>query len=172
MKQYYNANVICFEPNPESIAECKKHLTPDIPLIEMAVSDFNGVMNFYPVVNGNYLASSIYKADETYFEGLKQVVIKVETTRLDTYISNSNITPDLLCMDVQGASLKVLKGLGDKLKDIKYIITEIEIKKIYEGEELLPAVKQFMDDNGFELKAGIEETPWFGTWLFVNKIYL
>lgn len=40
---------------------------------------------------------------------------------------------DMLCIDLQGYELNALKSLGDKLKNVKYIITECSIKNTYEG---------------------------------------
>jgi hypothetical protein len=65
----------------------------------------------------------------------KQQPTTVQSTRLDTFCEQSNITEiDFIWMDVQGAELEVLSG-GDRiLKNTKYIYTECPIVKMYDGE--------------------------------------
>lgn len=77
---------------------------------------------------------------------------------------------DLLCIDIQGAALNALKGLGDHINNVKYIITEVEYNTIYRGEALFPEIKAFMSEKGFQ--CFYEESGLFSDILFVNKKYL
>ena len=52
-------------------------------------------------------------------------------------------------MDVQGYELEVLKGFGDKLKQIQYIYTEVSLKELYEQNILLSDLDKFLNINGF-----------------------
>ena len=64
---------------------------------------------------------------------------------------------DLLCMDVQGAEPLVIEGLGSRIKDVTYIITEVCDEKFYEGEVLFQNFNACLSELGFELlrKKGI-----------------
>ena len=78
----------------------------------------------------------------------------VKAIRIDTYCAQHGIKSiDLLCMDVQGAELRVLKGLGSVLERVRYIITEIEIKPLYYGQALYPEVHGYLKASGFRQAA-------------------
>ena len=47
-------------------------------------------------------------------------------------MTNNNIENiDILCIDLQGYELNALKSIGDKLHNIKYIITRCSIESTY-----------------------------------------
>lgn len=60
---------------------------------------------------------------------------------------------DLLCMDAQGAELKILQGAECALKNVRYIITEVNYKPQYEGSCVYEEVKEFLRTFGFIIKA-------------------
>jgi FkbM family methyltransferase len=172
LKEYYNCEVYPFECNPESIKVCEENLKGSgIELIKKAVSNIDGKIKFYPVTNGNFLASSIYKVNEDYqkYENLQQEEIEVESIRLDTWLREKKIKPDMLCMDVQGAILKVLEGMGEHIKDVTYILTEVGTKISYDCEPLIDEVKLFMDKNDFDLIQSYNAHQYFGDYLFKKR---
>jgi hypothetical protein len=74
----------------------------------------------------------------------------VQGIRLDDWIKKEQIKRiDLLCVDVQGAALKVLQGLGENLADIKYIITEADYDDQYVGQAFYAEINDFLIANGF-----------------------
>ncbi len=175
LEKYYNAKVFTFEPNPEGIKTCEENLKehPRIALIKKAVSDKDAKIPFFTVTDGRFLASAIYKMGSEYPEQYKQEAIEVEATRLDTWIEENNIPPiDMICMDVQGAELKALVGMGKYLQNVKYIITELTTKEIYQGQDMLPEVKDYLEKQGFTLIVSLPANSWFGDYLFtkVKKI--
>ncbi|NEO72143.1 MAG: hypothetical protein F6K52_22335 [Moorea sp. SIO3H5] len=60
---------------------------------------------------------------------------------------------DLLVMDLQGAELHALKGLGDKIGQFKWIYTEVNEKELYKGCALVGQLDKFLRSHGFERKA-------------------
>lgn len=56
---------------------------------------------------------------------------------------------DLLCIDLQGYELNALKSLGDKLKNVKYIITECSIVSSYIGGSIFVQLNDYLDKNNF-----------------------
>jgi len=155
---YHPSRIYSFECNPESIKICKNNLqhNPFIQLIEKAVYNENKMMDFYATdmersVDKNIGASSLlwHRDNEVEFFQKK---IQVEAVRLDDFIRLKKIkTVDLLCMDVQGVELQVLEGLGDKLNDVHYIITEVSFEHYYEGDCLFDDLKRFLYWKGFDL---------------------
>jgi FkbM family methyltransferase len=166
---YYCANIYSFECNPECIIECeenlnlmKKYVKDKIFLVKKAVSVKNGYVSFYPFdINkfNNKGASSMLKIDFSmrnindpdYNKPNPQKEIVVESTRLDTFMNLHDITKiDLLCIDLQGYELNALKSLGDKLKNVKYILTSTAIQSTYTNGTTFKELEAFLSEFNFK----------------------
>ncbi len=174
--------VYCMECNPEALVLCRETLEGEdnIHLVEKAAWRESGPLTFYPVVKSyrdgneerNIGASSCFQesGDYAHREKFIQEEITVGAVRLDELCRELGVPAiDLICMDVQGAALQVLEGLGDKLKDTSYIITELEVSPVYEGQSLLPEVAEYLHSHGFREVARDMQFPEYGDFLFVNE---
>lgn len=189
LKTYNLEKVTVIECNPECIEICKKNFAnyPKISLIEFAAWHEDTEMSFYPVVNSidthgnishkndmhkcNIGASSCYRTNDTWpYEKYTQTEIKVQAKRLDNVLKNLNIESiDLICMDIQGAELNALKGLGDYLKNVKAIITELELEPMYHNQSLFLDVQEYLKKFDFELKYSNLWAPTAGDFLFIKR---
>lgn len=169
LSQYYKAPVYAFECYPEAIDVCKYNIgnNPNIHLIEMAVWNKNTNLVFRPVIPGGteFLlgASSVFPIDPQgpFKSTLLQGEVDVQATRLDDWMDKSNIEHlDLLCIDVQGATLEVLQGLGSKLSLVKYIIAEVETEKYYVGQSLSFEVTKYLSQFDFIPVRQIDLAQW------------
>jgi len=136
LQESYNPDLLCaFEPNPEAIKLCKSTLAgrAGVRLFELACWHETGRIPFYPVafsfvgdrLTRNIGASSCFLDAHTYTERLVQKEIEVEAVRLEDLMRQERISRiDLLCMDVQGAALHVLRGLGGGIRSVRWILTE------------------------------------------------
>lgn len=153
LSEYYKKHVFCFECNPLVLDQCSQMIgsNKNITLVPMAAWNETTVIPFYPVPVGNVGASSCYKiSSQGSHVGIKQDTVYVPAIRLDDWLATNGIdTIDLLCIDAQGATLPILEGFGDRIHDVKYIITEVIYKKIYEGDPLYPEIKQYLTAHGF-----------------------
>lgn len=102
--------------------------------------------------------SSIYPPNkdfiDKFFQSERWNVVKkisIDTVPLWAVIEEKKLTPDVLKIDVQGASLKVLKGLRDYLEKVVFIEAEVEFSSIYKGESLFPEVDVFLRHRGYQL---------------------
>ncbi len=158
------ARIFAFECNPATLPACRLAVMgrDRIKLVEKAVSDQRGTVTFYPTdpertvtkhANGNPGASSLFRASPDYpHETYVQNEITVETTTLDDFMRSEGITGiDLLWMDIQGAELLALKGLGDRLRDVGLIHMEVEFLPIYQGQPLFDDVHEYLRAHGFTL---------------------
>ena len=167
---YYN-NAMCysFECNPDCLIECKKNKAKfnedenkRIILIESAVSVDNNKVLFRPFdssIYNNMGSSSMLeidfslrnKNDPDYNRGKVQKTIEVNGIRIDTYMENNNIQNiDLLCIDLQGYELQAVKSLGEKIKTVKYIITECSIVSTYKNGAIFSELNDYLEKYGFK----------------------
>ena len=173
-RAFPNAKIYAFECNPNTLDICKKNIlrySDRITLIEGAVSDYDGDITFYPIdqkktittwKDGNPGASSLFKSNgkypiETYF----QDEIVVQCHRLDSIMMKYNIPKvDVIWMDLQGAELLALKGLGNYLHNVKYMHTEISHKEMYSGQVMFNELNTFIISNNFVIKNKLSFSGW------------
>lgn len=158
LKTFYSPEqVFAFECNPESIVVCEANLVPGITLVPKAVSNYTGVADFYATdmdlsKDKNIGASSLLVHCELGTKEYIQKKIQVECIRLDEFMASENIdTIDLLCMDLQGAEPLALEGLGERIKDVRYIIAETSKRHFYQGDMLVNDFTNLLNKKGFML---------------------
>ncbi|MGA2477375.1 MAG: FkbM family methyltransferase [Spirochaetia bacterium] len=154
-KNFAEAKVYAFEANPEAMTLCRKNIAkvPElgITLVEMAASDVDGTVDFFPfdlTKYDNIGASSMFKidfvtnrspTDADYGRGEVQKAIQVPSCRLDSFCQSHQIKGvDLICLDTQGAELIALKGLGNMLSSVQHVICECAIASTYQFGKRLP----------------------------------
>lgn len=175
-KKYKNAKIYAFEANKESYKVCLEN-TKDIDniiVINKCINDYDGVCKFFPInpsktvttwFDGNRGASSIFKANGAvdHIEKYVQDEVEMECIRLDTFCKENNITKiNAIWMDLQGAELLALKGLGDMIDTVNVIQTELEINPMYENQTLFSDVNPFLLNKNFSLISG-NQTAQFGS---------
>jgi FkbM family methyltransferase len=179
-----NAIIYAFECNPQAIQLCKKNISDrrDIVLIEKAVSDVNGPIEFYAIdphktmtvhADGNIGASSLFLANPEYpYEQYSQKRIIVESTTLKEWAQNTSINDiDILWIDLQGAELRAFHGMKELLEKVRIIYTEVEFKQMYLGQPLFAQIDRFLRDKGFRILK-ITSNDWFGNALYVHKGFI
>lgn len=151
--EYFDPDIIyTFECNPESIPVCLENIEglPQIQFIDSAVTNVDYKVKFYPTdttKDKNIGASSLFK----HIWGFPQTETEVWGVRLDTFMDAELIDHiDLLCMDIQGAEPLAIEGLGERIKDVAYIITEVCDKIFYEGEVPFQQFNDTLEKLGFE----------------------
>jgi FkbM family methyltransferase len=168
IEHYDDAKCYSFECNPECLIQCKKNIekfsdeqNSRIILVEKAVSLYNKRVIFRPFdlsIYNNMGASSMLeidfslrkKTDPDYNRGKVQKEIEVDGIRIDTYMKNNNIhNIDLLCIDLQGYELEAIKSLGEKIKTVKYIITECSIQSTYKNGATFIELNDYLEKHGF-----------------------
>jgi FkbM family methyltransferase len=75
--------------------------------------------------------------------------IPIKTVRADEFFKDFPPEIDTLVLDVQGAELNVLKGMGDLLRQIKTAWLEVNVTELYEGCALQPELDDWMAKAGF-----------------------
>jgi len=162
LSKHYNCKVYAFECNPDCLIECKKNQSENVILVEKAISLEDGPVKFYPFdlnLYNNMGSSSMLKIDFStrnpndpdYNRPNPQKEITVQATRLDTFV-DLTVLPELICIDLQGYELNALKSMGDKLRNVKYIITECSIQSTYINGSTFEELYNYLKMYGFEYK--------------------
>lgn len=181
-KIFSRAKIFGFECNPTTLSACRKNiqLCDRIKLIEAAVTDHDGWVDFYPInvtksrttwSDGNQGASSIFKANNKYeIETYVQDETTVRSRSLSSIMIEHNIAEiDILWMDIQGAELLALKGLGKHLGNIKIIYCEVQFIAIYDGQPLFAEILEFLEKRGFHFHGFSYEDEYAGDAIFISK---
>jgi FkbM family methyltransferase len=154
--------IYAFECNPATLPRCREAVRDlqGVTLIENAVSNKSGPVNFFAidqqqtrtgVADGNPGASSLFEASGKFeLETYVQREVSVVATTLEEFMRERGVAGiDLLWMDIQGAELMALQGLGPRLADVKLIHLEVEFVEIYRGQPLFPEVRNYLQGRGF-----------------------
>lgn len=145
------ARVVALEPNPDQAKIIEREF-PEVEVIKKAASNQRGEAPFmvYAGDEGAVGSSSLnlrWKEDD-----LPGHVITVKIDRLDKLITDEQI--DIMKIDVEGHSMEVLEGLGEKIDQVK--VFHIETETWTESDK---AVKEFMTSKGFTL---VDEAEQYG----------
>jgi FkbM family methyltransferase len=176
LSEYYsNAKIISFECNPATYYLVEQNIAnnKNISAYQIAISDTEGMIDFYQSVHGNPGSSSIFKKSGKYdyIENMRQNRIQVPSTTLKTFLDKNDINNvDIIWADLQGAELKAFDGMGDHINNVKVILTEVEYKEMYDSQPLYEDIKQFLESKGFieEYKTSVHDNFW-GDAIFVNS---
>ncbi len=85
-------------------------------------------------------------------EDYVQRPVTVTAVTLSDFMKSDGLAGiDLLWMDIQGAELLALKGLGSSITTVKMIHLEVEFIEVYEGQALWPDLHRFLRGHGFRL---------------------
>lgn len=140
-------------------------------VIQAAVWDQDGIeMEFNVASNGESSSLLEFGTHSLSYPGIKfESVIKMRTKRLYNLLPVSFVG-DFLNLDIQGAELQALKGLGDKLSHFKWVYTEVNRKEVYKGCAQVTQIDEFLANYKFERVA----TRWvlghgWGDALYVSK---
>jgi FkbM family methyltransferase len=184
------STIYAFEPLAANVrlanANVKNYNITNVRLVEKALSDKNGPEKFYVSSGhpadagrvdwdfGNKSSSLLEPGKHQEFaDFIKfETVVNVETTRLDSFCQQNNISViDFIHMDVQGAELMILHGAGAMIRSIKAIWLEVSTVDLFKGQPLAGDIEKFMTANGFVMVRdclyGIS-----GDRLYVSKVHV
>lgn len=172
--QFPNARIFAFEARPQSAELIRTAVAPysNIEVIESAVHEFDGETELHVVNDTNPGASSLFVGSGVQaIHSIQQTSITVSAMRLDTWAKRANINSfDLVWMDLQGAELLALRGMGDMLQTVRAIQLEITYRELYSGQVMWPEVRAFLEANGMSV---VDEWPdvcgYFGDAVFVRR---
>jgi len=138
------------------------------------VSDENGDKVTFHVSNNGSQSSSILELG-THKEVHPEVHyinhIEMTTQRIDKLFENPFVNPsnyDFLNIDLQGAELKALKGMGKLIHNFKWAYLEVNQKELYQGCALVEDIDYYLGAYGFTRV----ETRWCGNTCWGDALYV
>jgi FkbM family methyltransferase len=138
--------ILWVEAMQEKVDLCRSKYK-GINIIQMVASDTVGKVKFNIANNGQ--SSSILELG-THKQHHPQIRY-IDHVELETQLlSTLDFSYNFINLDIQGAELKALKGLGDKLRHVNYIYTEVNTEYVYEGCNLLPELDDYLATYGFK----------------------
>jgi FkbM family methyltransferase len=142
--------VTWIEAMPKKVEQLKHRLEPPHLVIEACVWDSTGTEMVLREAN-NGQSTSLFKFgthEKNYpeIEVIKEVT--VQTNRLDSLGIDFQAI-DFLNLDIQGAELQALRGLGGNLSKISYIYSEVNREEVYVGCSLVADIDVFLLQSGF-----------------------
>ncbi len=168
--------VIWIEGNPEIFLKLKSYIAryPEQVGFNFCIGDEDRDAVLHVSNNGSQSSSILELGThkdvhpDVYY--VKDVPVKLN--RIDSLFEDDDFKDkvDFLNIDLQGAELMALNGMGDLLKWFNSAYLEVNKNHLYEGCVLVEELDQFMATKGFERV----ETKWAGNtgWgdaLFVRK---
>lgn len=127
---------------------------PQSKIYSVCMSDTDDeIVKFF--ISSNYQSSSILPMKTHLIEHPHISIIDtilLSTKTMKTFFDDEKLDKDsynFLNLDVQGAELKILHGMGNMLSKIDYIYTEVNTSELYENCCLLSELDSFLNEKGF-----------------------
>ncbi len=127
-------------PNQEAILAC--------------ISDTHGEKVKFNVANNGAQSSSLLEFG-THLQVHPEVKFDYSITRTTSRLDQMDYDfsgLDFLNIDLQGAELMALEGMGDLLDQFDFAYLEVNWAKLYKGCPLIREVQEFMKSKGFQFK--------------------
>ncbi len=162
-QNYQIANLVFFEPLSKNFEILKTHVGEKAKLFQKALGNENKKVKMYVESANNGMSSSLLKPKK-HLEQYPNIVFDseeiVDMVRLDDILEAPE-NYNFLTIDVQGYELEVLKGSRSTLKNIDYLLSEVNRDELYENCARVEQLDEFLEQ--FALIR--VETNWEGeTW--------
>jgi FkbM family methyltransferase len=153
-RRYNIANVCWIEANPTTFKQLVKNVPPTDVTLNFAVCDKDNEMPFFITSNGQSSSLLPLKKHSEVYPGIVVTEkIIVNGRRFDTLVEEGLINMakyDFLLMDLQGGEYFALRGFEQNIKNIDYIMAEINYGELYGGCMLVDDFDKYLDGLGFQ----------------------
>jgi FkbM family methyltransferase len=164
-------NRLYFEPLPSAFDKLKEKIKNEHLIYNKALGNENKFIKMFVETKNQGMSSSILEPS-IHLRQFPEITfddeINVEMIRLDDL--NIDLSKyNMMNIDVQGYELEVLKGSEKTLKNIEYIIVEINNNEMYKNCVFFPELESFLKNQNFIC---VEQFWWGGTFgegFFVKK---
>lgn len=147
-------NCYIIEAHPEMYKEiCNAY--PEFNTYHLAASDTDGTITFNAVKTSySYQSIGVSSVLDCLVYPLDVDKVEVEAKTMFSFLNSVYLhAPDLVKIDVEGFTLPVLKGFGDKLKDVKALQIETERFPMWKDQATHDTIVAYMEEQGFTLQS-------------------
>ena len=155
-------NIIWIEANPY-IVQRMKQKDKELRIIQGLITDKNEEDHLFNVAN-NGQSSSIYEFG-THLINHPEVryigKLILRSKRMDRVYEENKIEKNFanfLNIDIQGAELLALKGMGELIKEYDYLYLEVNSEEVYKDCGLVTEIDRYLENYNFKRV----ETKWWG----------
>jgi len=168
--------VLLIEANPGLVERLRSMAATlaGVTVAHCAINDADGPIDLH--VASVDEASSLLPLklhQDIYPDIVETDVITVPGLRLDQLMETLALATadfNILCVDIQGAELRALRGATRTLEAIDALTVEINFDELYDGCAQVEDIDTFLGDRGFDRVATM--TPFHPTWgdaLYVRR---
>jgi len=158
-----SSGIFWIEVQPDLVAKLKEDLDSEKHVvIEAAVWSQSGIkMQFNRMTNSQSSSLLDLGQHAKYYPEIKlQERVEITTKRIDE-IFEARTQFNFINLDLQGAELEALTGLGELLREVTWIYSEVNWKELYKGCAIITEVDDFLIKNGF-LRVATFREPFVG----------
>ena len=149
------SKIIAFEVDKELCDDLNNKSNGDIVFYPMALGSKEETRDFY--ITNHSMCCSLYPPNDelnSLYNNLEVAYLKekttIDTVTLDYFANKHNIQNiDFIKIDIQGAELDVFQNALQVLKDVAFIVTEVEFIHHYKDQPLFGDVNNFLYQHNF-----------------------
>jgi FkbM family methyltransferase len=149
------SKIIAFEVDKELCDDLNNKSNGDIVFYPMALGSKEETRDFY--ITNHSMCCSLYSPNDelnSLYNNLEVAYLKekttIDTVTLDYFANKHNIQNiDFIKIDIQGAELDVFQNALQVLKDVAFIVTEVEFIHHYKDQPLFGDVNNFLYQHNF-----------------------
>jgi FkbM family methyltransferase len=172
------AHVYAFEPLPDCCSKLQSRLGRNTSLqaFQVALGDGQGSVEFWR--SSFAKSSSVLRMSSLHQEAFPWSAgnesMKVPLQALDDYADKMELTPKtLLKIDVQGYEDRVLRGATRILQQVHYVLVEVSVSPLYEGQAQFHTIYELLVRSGFSYMGNLEQlaSPLDGSILQLDALF-
>lgn len=168
--------VLWIEADPAHLPQLQANIAgfPGHRALQACLSNVDGqTTSFFRTDNqgesSSILPMGTHRQEMSYIHVVEQTLLK--TTTFAALAAKGSINLDLydtLVMDVQGAELLALQGLGELLRRFDVVYLEVNLKHLYAGCALLPEIDSYLRGFRFERRETLITQHNYGDALYLR----
>jgi len=173
-----HVEVFAFEPLPECYDQLLKKFGKNgvVHVFQTAVGDSRGEVQFW---RSDFSKSSSLLPMSSLHQSAfpwsaRNRPIKVQLATLDDFADKITFgSKSLLKIDVQGFEDRVLRGAQKVLQSVDYVLVEVSLAPLYEGQSEFHTIYDLLLQSGFSYKGNMEQlaSPVDGAILQVDALF-
>lgn len=163
---------------PSAVANLRERIghSPKERIYEGAAFSSAGLaLDFHVASNGESSSILEFQEHADVYPDITEVnQLAVQTICLsdvhDAYRQELGLTFDFVNLDIQGAELAALMGLGPRLACYKWVYSEVSTRQLYKGQPKLADLDEFLALRGFRrVVTAIHQPEGWGDALYVSE---